>query len=203
VVGQVVTRIIAGSAKGVPLKVPQAGTRPTSDRVRESVFSGLDHLLGGWDDLVVLDLFAGSGAMGLEALSRGAAKAVLVESAKPACAVIASNAAKTRLAADIVQEKSEVYLSRSTAVAFDVVFADPPYDMPAADVDAVIRRLIDGDWLADHAVIVIERSDRAEDIDWPDCFKDITRRRFGNTSVSRAVWYVSDDRTETDVVSES
>lgn len=189
------TRIIAGAAKGRQLKVPPVGTRPTSDRVRESVFSSVEHVLGGWNDVVVLDLFAGSGAMGLEAVSRGASRALLVDSSAKACAVATSNIAKTGLPARVVHSKVATWLDTSPPDAFDLVFVDPPYDLPAADVNSVISQLVSGAWLADQAVVVVERSERDDGVAWPRGFDDITRRRFGNTSVSRAVWYVADARS--------
>lgn len=186
------TRIIAGTAKGRQLKVPPTGTRPTSDRVRESVFSAVGHILGDWGDVAVLDLFAGSGAMGLEAVSRGASQAVLVDAAANACAVAVSNIDKTGLRARVVQSKVQTWLAAPPPDTFDLVFVDPPYDLSEGDVNEVIEQLAIGSWLANHAIVVVERSQRDDNLRWPPGFDDITRRRFGNTSVSRAVWYVAD-----------
>jgi len=118
-------RIIAGSAGSIPLKVPRSLTRPTTDRVREAVFSVLGEKLAG---ARVLDLFAGSGSLGLEALSRGAAEATFVESNGPACTIISENVAKSRLAGARVQRRDVLaFLSTAAKGHYDLVFADPPY----------------------------------------------------------------------------
>lgn len=187
------TRIIAGRAKGRQLDVPPVGTRPTSDRVRESVFSSLEHVLGGWDGVNVLDLFAGSGAMGLESLSRGAASAVLVDAGNTACAVMRRNCTKLSLPGEIAHSKVHRFLAADANRQFDVVFMDPPYELPAVDVRDAVDQLVDRSWLAQGAVIVVERSQHDPQMDWPAGFVDVTRRRFGNTSVSRAIWYVAND----------
>lgn len=187
------TRIIAGRAKGRVLEVPPAGTRPTSDRVRESVFSALEHVLGGWDGVHVLDLYAGSGAMGLESLSRGARTAVLVDTGNTACAVMRRNCSKSSLPGEIVHSKVHRFLATDATRQFDVVFLDPPYELPAVDVRDALDQLVDRQWLAQAAVVIVERSQHDPEVDWPDGFVDITRRRFGNTSVSRAIWYVSNE----------
>lgn len=118
-------RIIAGSAGSIPLKVPRSLTRPTADRVREAVFSVLSGVVPG---ARVLDLFAGSGSLGLEALSRGAAEATFVESHAIACAVISENLQKTRLPGGHVQRRDVLsFLSTAPAGRYDLIFADPPY----------------------------------------------------------------------------
>lgn len=133
-------RVIAGSAKGVRLRAPGAGTRPFSDRVKQTLFAILEPELDG---ARVLDLFAGSGAAGIEALSRGAASAVFVERDSGAAAVIEANIAASRLAgpaAIVVRSEVVAWLERGGAAAhgpFDVVLADPPY----ADVDLLHRTL--------------------------------------------------------------
>jgi len=118
-------RIIAGTAGSIPLLVPPKATRPTSDRVREAVFSSLSpHLEGAR----VLDLFAGSGAMGLESLSRGAVSAAFVEMDRQACEVITKNLAKTRLTGgEVVCREAVSFLTTGSPGPYDLVFADPPY----------------------------------------------------------------------------
>lgn len=189
--GPLMTRIIAGIAKGRPLEVPPVGTRPTSDRVRESVFSSLEHVLGGWGGVKVLDLYAGSGAMGLESLSRGATSAVLVDTGNTACAVMRRNCSKLSLPGEVVHSKVHRFLAADADRQFDVVFMDPPYELPGVDVRDALDHLVAREWLAQGAVVVVERSQHDPEVDWPTGFVDVTRRRFGNTSVSRAVWYVS------------
>ena len=185
------TRIIAGLAKGHRLDVPAAGTRPTSDRVRESIFSSVEHAVGGFDGRSVLDLYAGSGAVGLEAMSRGARRAVLVESATKAVGVIRSNIARTGLDAEVVKADVTRWVAGPATAQFDVVFADPPYSLSSKLVSNVVSSLSVGGWLADGAVVVVERDSHDDEIEWATGFSDITRRRFGNTSVLRAVWYVA------------
>ena len=138
------TRIVAGSAKGRTLAVPKSGTRPTSERVREALFSRLDHMnvLNG---TVVLDLYAGTGALGLEALSRGSAHATLVEKASAAARVASANVRSTGLSARVVTADARAYLAARTGEDLcgdvDLVFIDPPYDIPEADMTAVLSLL--------------------------------------------------------------
>ncbi|CAN5126070.1 16S rRNA (guanine(966)-N(2))-methyltransferase RsmD [soil metagenome] len=117
-------RIIAGSAGGVPLKVPKLVTRPTSDRVREAVFSILGTRVAG---ACVLDLFAGSGALGIEALSRGAAAATFVDSSRSACETVRANLAKAKLAGASKVICADVFRSLDRLPPADLIFADPPY----------------------------------------------------------------------------
>lgn len=192
------TRIIAGQARGRALKVPQAGTRPTSDRVRESLFSSLDHLLGSWSGRRVLDLYAGSGALGLEALSRGAEHAVAVESNAAACEVIRGNA--KGLALPLVVERRDVSSWIAQAAdsgntrAVDVVFLDPPYDVALAEVEAVVAELASSKIVSSGTVVIVEYATRSGAFTWPDGFAEVTDRRFGDTSVTRAIWYVAGNR---------
>src|SRR6476620_6741544 len=126
-------RVIAGSARGIRLAAPGEGTRPLTDRVKQTLFAILGPDLPGAN---VLDLFAGSGAAGIEALSRGAAHAVFIERERAAAAVIANNLARTRLAGDrarVVRADAVAWLRTPPATAanlFDIVIADPPYDHP-------------------------------------------------------------------------
>ena len=143
-------RIIAGIWRGRPLEAPPGlATRPTADRVRETLFSMLASRLGSLEDLRVADLFAGSGALGFEALSRGAASATFVESDAKAAAVIRRNA--ERLGA-VVQLLGGSALLLPGSQPFDLIFADPPYaaGSGSAAVEAVIRAgwLVRGGWMS-------------------------------------------------------
>lgn len=182
------TRIIGGSAKGRTLRVPEHGTRPTSDRLREAVFSSLEHRLGGFHGVCVYDLYAGSGAFALEALSRGAARAVAVEHDRKAAAIIRANADACRFVLEIVQSDVARFVERVPVPAPDVIFADPPYDVPAATVrgqlHAILRQLPDREVL-----LVIERSARDTESAVPDGCTDIDIRRLGETAVTYAHWY--------------
>lgn len=157
------TRIISGRAGSIALEVPDAGTRPTSDRVRESLFGALesaDALRGA----AVLDLYAGSGALGLEAVSRGAASADLVEKAPRAAAVVQRNADRVAKSvgsdATIRVHRSSVdaYL-RSARGPFDLVFIDPPYDLGERDIAECLELLVAS--LAPHATVIVERASRS------------------------------------------
>lgn len=139
-----VTRIIAGAAGSLALAVPDAGTRPTSDRVRESLFGALESA-----DLVdgarTLDLYAGSGALGLEAVSRGAASADLVEKAPRAASVVERNArsvgrAVPGAAIRVHRATVDAFL-RATSSVFDLVFVDPPYDLDDAALHETLALL--------------------------------------------------------------
>ncbi len=176
------TRIVAGTAGGRTLVVPSSGTRPTSERVREALFSRLEHL-DAVDDARVLDLYAGSGALGLEALSRGAAHAVLVDSARVAVDACRRNARTLGLAdrVDVVADRVDRYVARATPDAFDLVLLDPPYDLR----DDVLAAALDGvaTCVAPGAVVVVERSSRATAPVWPAPLEAVDDRRYGETQV--------------------
>lgn len=175
------TRIIAGEARGRRLQVPVGDiTRPTSDRAREGLFSSLQSL-GDVDGARVLDLYAGSGALGLEALSRGALSATLVEDDPLALNAIRDNIASTKLAgAHVVPMRVEQFLAGEPEPRYDVAFLDPPYDV---DVTPVLRSL--RPWLAADAVVAVERRTRDGDLTWPDRFEPQRSRRYGEATL----WY--------------
>ena len=176
------TRIIAGTAGGRSLQVPRGGaTRPTSDRVREALFSSLEHTLD-LDGARVLDLYAGSGALGLEAASRGAASVLLVESAAPAVAACRRTAAALGLPGVQVRAAAvAAALAGEPGEPFDVALLDPPYDLPEPSLAAVLARLVDGGWLSPDAVVVVERSTRGAEPTWPSGLQRTASRRYGET----------------------
>lgn len=181
------TRIIAGTAKGRRLKTPTGdATRPTSDRVREALFSSLESQLGSLHGLRVLDLYAGSGAVALEAASRGATGVVAVESDRRTAALILENARSTGLAVEVSANAVERVLTTAARAPFDVVFADPPYPLPAEDVDAVLGQLAAGGYLSDGAVVVVERSRRSVEPAWPDGLGTVEVKKYGET----VLWYL-------------
>ncbi|MGK0187284.1 MAG: 16S rRNA (guanine966-N2)-methyltransferase [Verrucomicrobiales bacterium] len=156
-------RIVAGTAGGIPIACPKSVTRPTSDRVREALFSILGNRLAG---ARVLDLYAGSGALGIEALSRGAAATVFVEQQRDACRTIESNLAKARLAGGrVVQSAVEAWLKRRAVSAFDLILADPPYCKNSEDTDyaaSLVQSMQLREILTDDGLLVIEtQSDQA------------------------------------------
>ncbi len=190
-------RIAGGSARGRPLQVPPAGTRPTSERARSGLFNRLATLVD-LDGAAVLDLYAGSGAVGLEAISRGAAVAVLVDSDRRAAQVIRANAGLLAGRAGTAGEAGQVhvrpvkvaaFLSTDTAdvpgAPFDAVFADPPYDVDDAAVASMLQALARTDWTAAGAVVVVERSIRSAEPRWPERFQPLAGRKYGEAML----WY--------------
>lgn len=180
------TRIVAGTAGGRRIEVPRTGTRPTSERVREALFSSLESTvqLGGSR---VLDLYAGSGALGLEALSRGAARAVFVEADRRAAGLLRKNVAALGLpGAEVRQAKARSALAAAPDDPFDVVLCDPPYDVPAADLAHVLAALVEHGWTAPGTLVIVERAARDEPPDWPDPLRPLRSRTYGGTEVHRA-----------------
>lgn len=177
------TRLISGTAGGRRLKVPRAGVRPTGDRAREALFNALTHLT----DLrgaAVLDLYAGSGALGLEALSRGASTVVFVESAPGVLPVLRENLAAVGLPGGrVVKGSVPTVVGGAPPAPFDVVLADPPYATPVQEVLTVLESLIRGGWLAPEAVLVVERSSREEAWDWPTPLIGLRDRRYGEAQL--------------------
>lgn len=187
------TRIVAGAAGSLALAVPTTGTRPTSDRVREAVFSALDAR-----DLVrgsrVVDLYAGSGALGLEAASRGAASVRLVERGRQAAEVCRRNARALSRAlpgADVQVRATSVrsFLGAEPG-PFDLVFADPPYELGEAELAETLLLLAPR--LAPGGMVVVERSSRSPEPTWPHPLVPERRRTYGET----AVWIATADRTD-------
>lgn len=182
------TRIIAGAAKGRRLTVPPAGTRPTSDRVREAVFSALDARLH-FEDARVLDLFAGSGGLALEAISRGAARAVLVEANAKAADIARANIAAVGLrGASVHRGRVQTLLDAGPDEPYELVFADPPYDIAEDEVTALLEALCRRGWLAEDAIVVLERSSRCPSTTWPEEIEDVQIKRYGETRVEYGRW---------------
>lgn len=181
------TRIIAGVAGGRRLVVPEGrATRPTSDRAREGLFSTLVTLLGSLDGCRVLDLYAGSGAIGFEALSRGAGHALLVDSDARAVAALRRNATLLGLAGAEVRADKVERLARVAPLApYDVIFADPPYLLEDDALRAVLLDLSANGWLAGSAVVAVERPSRGEQWRWPAGVEAVRERRYGEGTL----WY--------------
>ena len=178
------TRIIAGTSGGRRLQVPPGAlTRPTSDRVREALFSRLEH--GGWlDGTAVLDLYAGSGALGLEAASRGAARVVLVEQAAAPLRALRANVMALGLPhVQAVGESVQHFLDGDSAHRpFDLVLADPPYPETESRVGRVLEALA-ARWLSDDALVVFERSTRSPEPVWPAALHRTDQRKYGETTL--------------------
>lgn len=187
------TRVIAGAARGRRLAVPSGRlTRPTSDRAREGLFGTLTAIRGPLDGARVLDLYAGSGAVGLEALSRGADRVLFVEADAGAARVIRGNLAVVGLpGGQIVTGRVERVLARGPGPelagepGYDLVVADPPYAAADEDVAAMLAALRDGSWLATGAVLAVERATRSEPVHWPPGYVPDRSRRYGEATF----WY--------------
>lgn len=167
--------------------MPASGTRPTTDRVRESLFNVLQARMD-LDGIAVLDLYAGSGALGLEALSRGASSALLVESDRRAAAVIESNIAALGARGAVLRRSpvDKVVQSRATR-SVDLVFADPPYEVNAAAVEGVLAALIAQGWVCPGAIAVIERPAAGPALTWPAGWEADDERRYGDTRLEFGV----------------
>jgi len=171
-------RVIAGLAKGRKLRAPGEGTRPMMDRVREALFSSLGTLV---PDADVLDLYAGSGSIGLEAMSRGAARVVFVERGRRALSSLRDNVEAVGLGGEVVRGDVVSFLEASPD-SFDLVFVDPPYDRPLASVEEVLG-LVKNRLRVGGVVIVHRRAESGipgvPGLDLVDC------RRYGDTEITR------------------
>lgn len=185
------SRIIAGAAGGQPLKsVPGDATRPTTDRVKEALFSRME----SWDIISgarVLDLFAGSGSLGIETASRGARQVVLVEKAPKAVAVCQANAAlvnKVLKATTVLVQRGSVdsvldsYINSQTgepSKTFDVVLLDPPYPLSEEELTATMEKI--SKILAEDATVIVERSSRSPEPVWPENLTKFADKKYGET----------------------
>ncbi|MGW0464330.1 16S rRNA (guanine(966)-N(2))-methyltransferase RsmD [Streptomyces sp. NPDC003027] len=181
------TRVIAGTAGGRRLAVPPGnGTRPTSDRAREGLFSTWEsfHGLAG---ARVVDLYAGSGAVGLEALSRGASHALLVEADPRAAKTVRENIRTLGLpGAELRTGKAEqIVTGPAPAEPYDLVFLDPPYAVSDDDLREILLTLRSGGWIAEDALVTVERSTRGGEFGWPAGFEPLRARRYGEGTF----WY--------------
>lgn len=196
------------------LATPKTGTRPTTDRTKEAIFSHLDSW-GVLDGARVLDLFAGTGALGIEALSRGARELVAVESSRPAAALISKTLADLKrnrswnanLSARVLVKKAET-VAGGFGESFDVIFIDPPYAYGTDECNQLLADLAAGDATNERTVIMLERSIRSDDPAAPEGWAITERRNYGET----AVFYIepiaesadtAEQATEASVVAES
>lgn len=181
-------RIIAGTAKGRKLISPEGtAARPTSDRAREALFSSLDSEYGDLRGIRMLDLFAGSGAVAAEAISRGAKSAVAVESDRNAAAIARANIDMVKSLSDVeeaivIESDAEAFALRRSN-PFDVIFMDPPYAYSDQDLGALLVRLMESGSIADQSLIVIERASRSDSFPWPTGMREVKVRRYGNAAI--------------------
>ena len=186
------TRIIGGRAGGRRLETPRGDlTRPTSDRVREALFSVLQSTLGSLEGIMFLDLYAGSGAVGLEAWSRGAAAVTLVEQDRRTAGLVRANARAvgcrdaTVVAAPVRRILEE---DPRPPAPYDVVFLDPPYPTGGQTVAGHLLALTRPGWLAEGALVVVERSVRADPVSWGPGYTPDRVRTYGETALHAASW---------------
>lgn len=181
------TRIIAGTAGGRRLKTPRGtSTRPTSDRVREALFSAVDSALGSVAGLRFLDLYAGSGGVGLEAMSRGAGVLTCVEHDRRTASLVRDNARALGFGGvDVVTATVARTLAQPPRAPYDLVFLDPPYALDTDEVHNDLVALRDNGWLARGALVIVERSSRGPGITWPSGLVADRERRYGETML----WY--------------
>lgn len=187
------SRIIAGSAKGHRIAAPAHSlTRPTTDRVREALFSALGSWFwadGAVDEALAgrsfLDLYAGSGAIGLEAASRGAGPVWLVEADRRTSDLIRANARATGLTVTVRTGRVESVLRAATedVDGFDVAWLDPPYDVPDDTLAGVLELLVGGGWVVPAGLMVVERSRRSPEPAWPGAVERAWSRRYGETTL--------------------
>ena len=215
-----VMHVISGRFKGVALTTPKTGTRPTTDRTKEAIFSHLD----SWqvlDDARVLDLFAGTGTLGIEALSRGARELVAVESSAPAAALIAKTLTALQrnrswergMTARVIRARAEKYVASGAArsasnadaaggsaksAAFDVIFIDPPYAFATEDCNQLLSDMVAHGIAGGNTTIVLERSARSDEPVPPEGWSLAEHRDYGET----AVWYI-ESALETSEASET
>jgi 16S rRNA (guanine966-N2)-methyltransferase len=181
-------RIVAGAARGRRLAAPPGqGTRPTADRAREALFSAVEARVGSLAGRRVADLYAGTGAVGLEALSRGAAAVLLVESDPAVLRTLRANVETVGLpGAEVRPGRVERLVSGAAgSTAYDVVFLDPPYDVADADLRGVLRDLLRHGWVGPGALAVVERATRGGAWTWPEGYDELRSRRYGEATL----WY--------------
>jgi len=179
-------RVIAGSARGRKLHPPAGGRiRPTADRVKEALFSTLTSRLGSLEGLSVLDLFAGSGSLGIEALSRGAEKVLFIDSHSESIALTRKNLLLTGFenSAELIQMDAgkALELIASKVGQFDIILADPPY----ADKDLaerVLNQLAGSGFISENGIIVFETDSRYQ-LSLPDTFQLVSRKTYGDTAL--------------------
>jgi 16S rRNA (guanine966-N2)-methyltransferase len=181
-------RIIAGLAKGRSIDAVASSTRPTSDRAREALFSTLTSEFGEFDGLHVLDLYAGTGAIALEALSRGAALVHAVEKDDSAAKAITSNWENLKSAScpgifHLYSMNVHRFLEDKAAKPYHFIYIDPPYDVEDVDVIETLIQLRDGGFIDQQALIAIERNSRVKEISWPEGLEEIRQKKYGQATI--------------------
>jgi 16S rRNA (guanine966-N2)-methyltransferase len=181
-------RIIAGRAKGRNIDAVASATRPTSDRAREALFSTLASEFGDFEGLHVLDLYAGTGAIALEALSRGASVVHAVEKDEPAAQAIEKNYENIKSAQcpgmfHLYTMGVNRFLQDKAQLQYHFVYVDPPYDLDDLDVIETLIQLVSGDFLHPQALIAVERNSRVREISWPDGLEQVREKNYGQATI--------------------
>ena len=181
-------RIIAGRAKGRNIDAVASATRPTSDRAREALFSTLASEFGDFEGLHVLDLYAGTGAIALEALSRGASVVHAVEKDEPAAQAIEKNYENIKSAQcpgmfHLYTMGVNRFLQDKAQLQYHFVYVDPPYDLDDLDVIEALIQLVSGGFLHPQALIAVERNSRVREISWPDGLEQVREKNYGQATI--------------------
>ena len=181
-------RIIAGVAKGRTLSTVSGATRPTSDRAREGLFSSLTSEFGDFLGLHVLDLFAGSGAVGFEALSRGATLVHGVEKESDAIKTITTNSELVAKAGPtgkfhLYSMSVQRFVSDPAHDQYHLVYIDPPYDFPSSELEEILRLLAQGNFLKSDAFIAVERRAKGGQFTWPQSYEPVRERNYGQATI--------------------
>ena len=185
-------RIIAGIAKGRPLDAVGAATRPTSDRAREALFSTLISEFGDIAGLRVLDLYAGTGAIALESLSRGASLVHAVEKDDAAARAISANFESIKSAQcpgifHLYAMNVHRFLQDKASQSYHFIYIDPPYDLSEIDVIETLIQIRDGGYLDSQGIIAVERNSRTKEISWPEGFAALREKKYGQATIFYAV----------------
>jgi 16S rRNA (guanine966-N2)-methyltransferase len=181
-------RIIAGAAKGRPISAVASATRPTSDRAREALFSTLMSEFGDFEGLRVLDLYAGTGAIALEALSRGAALVHAVEKDEAAAKAIADNYDSIKSAQfaglfHLYTMGAHRFLGDKAQYQYHFIYIDPPYDVDDIDIVETLVQLRENGFAHPDAIIAIERNSRTKEISWPYGYEEIRVKNYGQATI--------------------
>ena len=181
-------RIIAGVAKGRTLSTVSGATRPTSDRAREGLFSSLTSEFGDFLGLHVLDLFAGSGAVGFEALSRGATLVHGVEKESDSIKTITTNSEIVAKAGPtgkfhLYSMSVQRFVSDPAHDQYHLVYIDPPYDLPSSELEEILRLLAQGNFLKSDAFIAVERRAKGGQFTWPESYEPVRERNYGQATI--------------------
>ena len=181
-------RIIAGLAKGRSIDSVSSSTRPTSDRAREALFSTLVSEFGDFDGLNVLDLYSGTGAIALEALSRGAALVHAVEKDDAATRAITSNHENVKSAHcpgifHLYAMSVHRFLQDKAAQQYHFIYIDPPYEVDDIDVVENLIQLRDGGYIHPQALIAVERNSRVKEISWPEGLEPLREKNYGQATI--------------------